>query len=179
MTTIKTQLKTLALMFFGFLLICPTTINAQNKAKKIKTYKVWVTMLDHSKENGILYAADEESIKISKNKSLDASNLTVIKAQNIDKIKLRRKGKVGNSAMIGGLSGVALSAIIGVSQNDGFFTKEESAAIAGIFFVPLGSGVGALIGTSSEIIVVNGNLKNYTNWLGTLQRYSLKPNVDE
>lgn len=179
MKTVKIHFKIIVLLLFGILLF-PIAINAQTKSIKIKTYNVRITMLDHSKENGILYSADEEFIKISKNNSLDVSNLTTINAQNIDIIKIRRKGKVGNSALIGGLSGIGFSVMIGASAGDeSFFTREETAALAGILFVPLGTGIGALTGSKSEFIAINGNLKNYLNSLKLIQSYSLNLNVKE
>ena len=41
-------------------------IKAQQKANKVKTYKVWVTLVDGFEKKGILYAADEEGLKILK-----------------------------------------------------------------------------------------------------------------
>ena len=175
MKTIKQHLKERIVKLMGILLIvCPLVMNAQTKTKKIKPYNVWIKMMDHSKEQGILYTADETFIKITKDKKLDNPNVKTIDPQAIDVIKIRRRGKVGNGALIGGLSGVGLSAIIGVSSDEGFFSKEESAAIAGILFVPLGTGIGALSGSKSEIIAINGNLNNYLNWLNLLQSYALK-----
>ena len=180
MEAIKTYLKTTAVLLFGLLLVFPCEINAQSKTKKVKTYKIWITMMDKSKEKGILYAADEAYIKISKTNALDASNLTVIDAQNIDQIKIRKKGKVGTGALIGGLSGVGLSVLAGVSADtDGFFSQEETAMLTGILFVPLGTGIGAAIGSSRQNIAVNGNINNYLNWLKAIQSYSFHPNGNE
>ena len=174
MKTIKQHLKVRIVTLLGILLIaCPMIMNAQMKTKKIKPYNVWIKMMDHSKEKGILYAADETYIKIAKNIASDDSNVKTIDPQTIEVIKIRRKGKVGKGALIGGLSGIGLSAIIGVSSEEGFFSKEESAAIAGILFVPLGTGIGALSGSKSQTIAVNGNLNNYLNWLKVLQSYTL------
>ncbi|WP_242120517.1 hypothetical protein [Aestuariivivens sediminicola] len=179
MITIKTHPKTLAIIIFGMLLF-PINMNAQTKTKKIRTYKVWITMLDGSEEKGMLYSADEEFLKISKSNTLDESNVTAIHAGTIDVIKIRRKGKVGKGALIGGLSGIGASVLIGATtDDDNFFTREESAAIAGIVLVPLGTGIGALTGTKRELIPVNGNLKNYLRWLTTIQSYSLKSNANE
>lgn len=176
MKTIKQHFKARIVTLLGILLmVCPLVMNAQTKSKKVKSYNVWIKMIDHSKEKGILYAADETYIKIAKNRTSDDSNVKTIDPQTIDVIKIRRKGKVGNGALIGGLSGIGLSAIIGVSSDEGFFSKEESAAIAGILFVPLGTGIGALTGSKSEMIEINGNLNNYLNWLKLLQSYALNP----
>ena len=65
------------------------------------------------------------------------------------------------------------------TDDDNFFTREESAAIAGIVLVPLGTGIGALTGTKRELIPVNGNLNNYLRWLKIIQSYSLKSNANE
>ena len=132
-------MKTTLLTLLGVLLFFPIWVNTQNKTNKIKTYKGWVTLIDGSKEKGILYSADSEGIIISEKPSFDFSNLKTIEAKQIDKIKIRKKGNVGKGVLIGALSGVAFGWAISLNAQDdepGWFsaTKEQkkSGAIIGM-----------------------------------------------
>ena len=170
-------MKTTLLTLLGVLLFFPTGLNSQN-TKKVKTHKAWITLTDNSELKGILYSADEDLIKITYNNSLDVTNLMSIEANKIEIIKIRKKGKVGKGALIGGLSGLGFGVLIGFAAGDddpGWFstTKEEKAIGGGIAFGLLGTGVGALTGTSKKKIIINGNIKNYKSQLTTIQGYSL------
>ena len=84
----------------------------KNSSKKAKIYKVWVTTMDGSKTKGLLYAADEQAIKIAKNRSSSSSDLIVIDGEKIDLIKIRRRGKIGRSTWIGAAAGVGAGVCI-------------------------------------------------------------------
>ncbi|MGB5359417.1 MAG: hypothetical protein WBN27_05685, partial [Eudoraea sp.] len=142
---------------------------------------VWVSLTDSSKVKGVLYSADENAIKIAKNYSMDVSNLTSINYQNLDILRIRRKGKVGKGAWIGALSGVGAGMLIGLIDGDdepGLFsmTMEEKALLGGILLGVVGTGIGALIATKKEKIVINGDIENYEKMLKTIQSYSFTPN---
>lgn len=168
----KTTLKIVLCVF----LIFSIGTKAQNTTNKIKIHKVWITMVDGSKIKGNLYAADTSGIRIMKNKSGDILNVTTINAVDIVVIKIRRKGKVGNSILIGGMTGVGASVLIGATTNDTFFTKGEVMAISSIVFVPLGVGIGALAGTKKENFIIGGNLSVYQSVLNEIQSYSIQTN---
>ncbi len=159
------------------ILLFSIVLKAQNTANKIKVHKVWVTLVDGSNVKGNLYAADKEGIKIIKNKETDISNLIMIRAENISVVKIRRKGKIGNGALIGGLSGAGLSVLLGLTTNDdGFFTKEEVMAISSVLFVPLGTGIGALAGSKRMILAINGDKELYNSNLEIIRSYSIRIN---
>ena len=166
-------------MAMVLLLIAPG-FYAQNKTKKVKVYKIWVTKMDGSTVNGFFYAADEQGITISKSKTLDESNLLLVKAENISLIKLRRKGAVGKGAGIGFVSGAAFGAIIGYAAGDDpenvWFstTAKEKAGGGAILFGALGSGVGALWGTGKKKIPIGGNVETYMTHLNSLKNYTMK-----
>ncbi|MBN4070779.1 hypothetical protein JYT76_03780 [Olleya sp. AH-315-F22] len=169
-------MRTTVLTLFGVLFFFSLGLKAQKKTNKIKTHKAWVTLVDGSKAKGILYSADNEGIKITSQNSFDATNLITINAKNISVLKIRKKGKVGKGALIGGLSGVGFSLLIGATTNDGFFTKEEAATLTGIIFVPLGTGIGALVGTKKETIYIFGKSESYKTKLEIIKRYTLPLN---
>jgi len=194
----KTTLMLLAI-FMSFSI----GLQAQNTSKKIKPHKVWITLMDGIKVKGDLYSADDVSIKIAKNNSLDVSNLTAISNQKIDVIKIRRKGKknnsldvsnltaisnqkidvikirrkgkIGKGAWIGAASGAGFGIILGLAtEDDGW--EGLVATAEGIFFGAVGTGVGAGIGAIKKRIQINGNIDIYKSRLSEIQSYSLVPN---
>lgn len=161
-----------AFMLLAIFITSSIALQAQNTSKKIKPHKVWITLLDESKVKGVLYSVDAESIKISENNSLDVSNLTTINANQIEIIKIRRKGKIGKSAWIGAVSGAGLGVIIGVaSDSDGW--EAVVATGSGILLGIVGTGVGAGIGAIKKRILINGDIKIYQNYLSEIKSYSL------
>lgn len=169
---------TLNILLCGILL-CSTVLKAQNTTNKIEVHKVWITLIDGSKVKGNLYSADKLGLKITDNVSFDISNLIDVDAEKIDQIKIRRKGKIVQSTLKGGLYAAVFGGLIGLaSDGDGgyvSFSKGEMAAAGAVIFGVLGSGIGALVGTYKEKITINGNLKNYERQLEVIQRYSLRP----
>ncbi|MGB5317416.1 hypothetical protein [Eudoraea sp.] len=173
--------KATSIILMGILLLYSMGVQAQKTTKKVKLHKVWISLTDSSKVKGVLYSADKNAIKIAKNYSMDVSNLTSINYQNLDILKIRRKGKVGKGAWIGALSGVGAGIIIGLIDGDDelgwfSFTKEEKALASGIYLGAVGTGIGALIATKKEKIAINGDNQKYEKMLKTIQSYSFTPN---
>ena len=163
------------LTLFAIFMSFSIGLQAQNTSKNIKPHKVWITLMDGLKVKGDLYSADDVSIKIAENNSLDVSNLTAISNQKIDVIKIRRKGKIGKGAWIGATSGAGFGVILGLaSESDGW--EGVVATGAGIFFGAVGTGVGAGIGAIKKKIRINGNVEIYKSRLSEIQSYSLIPN---
>lgn len=158
------------LLFFSF------GINAQNSTKKNKFHKVWITTLDGSKERGILFSADESSVKISKNNYFDISNLTSIDSENIDVIKIRRKGKIGRGAWIGAASGAGFGVILGLIVDDEDTNEGLVATGGGITLGILGTGVGIVVSTNKKKVKINGEPSLYKDNLEFLQSRSLVTN---
>ena len=162
------------LLFLAFLMSFSYGLNAQNNSKTIQIHKVWVNSMDGSKTKGVLYSADEQSIKISKNNSFSNSNLIVVDSEKIDVIKIRRKGKIGKGAWIGAASGAGFGVALGLAaDNDDW--EGVVATASGLFFGIIGTGVGAAVGTIKKKIQINGNSELYINNLSYLQSISLVP----
>ena len=53
-----------------------------------------------------MYSANEESLKVTKKNS--NSDLLIVQASDTNKIKIRRKGKVGRNAWVGGAIGAGV-----------------------------------------------------------------------
>ena len=162
------------LLLLVFLIPFSYGLNAQNNSKKIQIHKVWVKTMDGIKTTGVLYSADEQSIKISKNNSFSNSNLIVIESEKIDFIKIRRKGKVGKGAWIGAASGAGFGVAIGMATDSGEL-KSVVATVSGLFFGIVGTGVGAIVGSNKKKIQINGDSELYLSNLSFLQSASLLP----
>ena len=162
------------LLLLAFLMSFSYGLNAQNNSKIIQIHKVWVTSMDGSKTKGVLYSADEQLIKISKNNSLSNSNLIVIDCEKIDIIKIRRKGKIGKGAWIGAASGAGFGVAIGMATDSGEL-KSVVATVSGLFFGIVGTGVGAIVGSNKKKIQINGDSELYLSNLSFLQSASLLP----
>jgi len=166
--------------------LCATHLTiAQNTKEHIKVHKVWISLVNSSNIiKGNLYVVDENAVKIIDNKSFDLSNLQIISPSQIEQIKIRRKGKVGNGVWIGGLTGLGIGLVSGLLSEDESdkwfgFSPEEKAIINSIFIAPFGAGVGALIGLNKEVITINGDTESYKRQLDLLKSYSLMPNSKE
>ena len=178
----KTKLVTLLVV----LLLFSIGLHAQKSKNKDKVHKVWVSKVDNSKIiKGLLYEANDESLKIIDNHSVEIR----IDASNIGLIKIRRKGKIGKGVLIGASAGFATGAIIGLVSGDepdivsgsifgADITVEgakagEKALGLGILTAAVGSGVGAIIASKKETIFINGDINNYKNKLELLKSYSM------
>lgn len=157
----------------------------QNTKGNIKVHKVWISMVNSSKIiKGNLYAVDDNAIKIIDNESFDISNLQIISPSQVEKISIRRKGKVGKGVWIGGLTGLGIGLVSGLVSSDDSdkwfgYTPGEKAIINSIFTTPIGAGIGALIALDKKVIVINGNLESYKLQMHMLRSYSLIPDSKE
>ena len=172
-------MKKILFTFFAILLCFPVTLQAQQKKNKVKTYKVWVTLIDGFEKNGILYAADEHGLKIMNAQTMDISDIMFVKASDINVIKLRQKGKVGMGALLGAAGGIAVGTAIGssVPKEEGFLSGiSNSMNVAGgiIIGTAMGTGIGVAAGSSKKVIQINNHLGVYKEQLPTLQSYSIK-----
>jgi DNA-binding beta-propeller fold protein YncE len=156
----------------------PTTERKQNY------YKVWVRKSGGIFYRGILYSADENGVYVT---GKNSENGYLIKPNEIISIKVRRKGKVGKSALIGGLTGFVLAgglAYLTYQEQDCFMcnilysSKGEAALFYGIPFGLLGTGVGALVSTKKEIFIINGDTEIYLTLLNRLNEYTLIKHVE-
>lgn len=169
------KIKTLLVIF-----LCSVNLTiGQNTKENIKVHKVWISMVNKAEIiKGNLYAVEENAIKIIDNESFDISNLQIISPSQIEKIKIRRKGKVGKGVWIGGLTGLGIGVVSGLVSSDDSdewfgFSPEEKAVINGIILAPVGAGIAALIASKKEVITINGNVEIYKSQIPILRSYSL------
>ena len=180
-------MKTKIVTLLGILLLFSTGLHAQKSKNKNKVHKVWVSKIDNSKIiKGLLYDVNDESLKIIDKHSTEIS----INATDIEIIKIRRKGKIGNGVLIGALSGFVTGGLIGLVSGDepdetvdygwpfGEVTHEgekagEKALLYGIPLAFVGSGVGAIVASKKNQILINGDINNYKKHLVLLKSYSM------
>ncbi len=103
----KNKLVTLLVAFLLFSI----GFQAQNSMGDKKAHKIWITQVENSKKiKGLLYDVQEEFLKVIDNNSEEI----IVYVSDIDMVKIRRKGKIGNGVLIGALSGFATGGLIGL-----------------------------------------------------------------
>jgi len=178
-------MKTKLVLLLSILLLFSIGLYAQKSKNKV--YKVWVTKVDKSKIiKGLLYKANDDSLII-----IDKHSKKIrIAASKIEKIKIRRKGKIGNGVLIGALTGLVTGGLIGLVSGDepdetvdygwpfGTITHEgekasEKALLYGIPLAVVGSSVGAIIASKKNRITINGDIYKYKNNVEILKSFSM------
>jgi hypothetical protein len=150
-------------------------------------HKIWVTPRNNtSRLIGYLSEVGDSLIIVSShlNQSGFTEDLQSIDFQNIETIKFRKKGKVGNSILIGALSGVAIGAIVGFASGDdncsgGLFsslfcyTKEQKAVLGGVSLLLPGVLIGAVAGSIKIEIPINGDYQTFKKKRGELMKFRM------
>ena len=146
------------------LFILPTTY-----AQKVKTFKAWVTLLDKTNIRGTLYAANQDQFVIL---GEDLAQLEFV-PENIQAIKVRRRGKVGKGAWIGALSGAVVGGVAGLTGGDvGFMAAEAIGAGYALLGATIGALAGVAIGSAKEEFIINGDRNIYKSFLPILLQYA-------
>ncbi len=143
-------------------------------AQKIKYYNVWITT-DSGIYTGYLYSADKQSLQLIDNLEHDATNLTSIAPADILKIKIRKKGRVGKSILIGGGAGIITGAVVGAALGSGEEIISQSGATIGtaVLFGVIGAAVGTGVGLHKKKLNIEGNTKVYEGHLPLLRNFSV------
>jgi len=148
-------------------------LSAQNK--KFRPYKAKVIHLHGLPDvDGILYDVTDSSIVLTNSssfKDFESSGYRSIAIEQIEKIKLQRKGKVWVSALIGAAGGAATGALV-ESFDDSNFTATAGFAAGGAV---LGALIGTIVGAATRIkIRINGQKSQFKASQERLYRYSYK-----
>jgi hypothetical protein len=171
--------------FITNLTIC-NNVGAQSASTKAK-HRIWVNQTGvGDKYKGFLYMVKDSSIYMSpflKNddSALMGNNYQKIDYQQIDIIKIRRKGKVGRGMLIGSLLGFSIGSFIGLMSEDDTeglirFTKNEKFWISSISLGTHGMIIGAIIGSAKIKIPINGRKKRFIEEREKLRKYSFLNN---
>lgn len=151
---------------------------------KKKIYKAWLNLnKEPSKQKGVLYEIRDSSVVLSDSKhkaDYHTGNfkITSIDAGAIDKIKLRSKGRVNRSALIGFGAGFVAGGLAGALMM-GSLSQQESTA--GFIFVAswagaLGAAIGAIIGSIKISIPIGGDLIRFNASKKMLNSYAMLNN---
>lgn len=134
----------------------------------MKTYKIWVTLVDGTTIKGTFYDASKDTLVIL-GKDLKQD---LISPNTIEVIKLRREGKVGRGAWIGAVTGTVAGALTGLITDDGEgFGAEYSVLSGGIVGLPIGTAVGIGSSMGRKKFAIKGELSAYLGHLPELQKY--------
>ncbi len=148
------------------------------KFEKKRSYKTWITLTpDQLKLKGFLYEKNDSSIIVWDGfkdfKEIDSAQITYaelmnrplefsfIPLANIEKMKARRKGRIGRGVFIGALTGFAIGGLIGLIDGDDppdtfmAYTAGDKAIVLGLPLAVVGAGVGGLLGSIKVTIPLN------------------------
>lgn len=137
---------------------------AGQRVQKAKVYDAIVSTVFQGKNyKGPLLDVNDSSVTI-----LSKGTPVPIPVNSIRALKFRRKAAVGRGALVGGITGLGLGAIIGSASGDDECPQGsiclyeanagETALAGGLVFSGVGTVVGVLIGSlsSKEKITING-----------------------
>jgi len=177
----KTLVNYVRLLVIGLIFFAVANIQAQKKQKKVKIYRVWVKLNDQSKHKGFLYSVDTESINIiySLRYLKSEKGILNLRAKDIDRMSVRRKGKGLRSTLIGAL-GTAIAVEIWLSFEDpgsesSYISNETAAVMSGIL---LGAPIGAIVGASRKKFDINGNEAVFKTKYEEFSKYALIKNLE-
>lgn len=178
----------------AFLVLFSASLSCQKD--RVRIYELKAVMLNGQKPvMGYLAELQDSTIWISPEIYVRSSAYWKLPAADIESLKFRRKGSVGRGLLIGGLSGLAAGAIIGLASgsddkdecnyvtiagspvcfsriNPGL-SASEKAVVYGLGTGTVGMLVGVIIGASRITIPLNGNVRTYRNQKERLRKYQI------
>jgi len=157
----------------------------KDKADHKLNYRSWIDIYTSSSDvKGDIYEIKDSSITVYRNASMSGYSAGEFRGvdlhiDDIETIKVRRKGGIGRGCLFGSISGFAIGALIGFATHEpseGLFSLSAggTALGTGILFLPLGASVGAVIGSGKIEIPINGSMATYNREKNNLKKYSLK-----
>ncbi len=147
----------------------------------IPVYDAWIIPTTEKKRlQGFVFETGDSTILFCSTSTGSLSNakeMLEIPVKNIDKILIRKKGKVGRGAMVGALGGAACGGIIGAASfnkdNSYIFSAGTNTVFLAFALMPVGSVVGALVGTRRTTISIHGSQETYLYSRLQIQQRSL------
>jgi len=167
---------------------------AQTAPKKIKLYNARIrTMEDKKLIKGTFFELNDSSIILIDAKSKEEVfnnqfQSRAIPVCTIKWMKIRRKGKVVSSALLGAVVGGTTGAIIGFAQGDdeppcgwwgdgGCLSAKDKAGLAGVPLFLVGGAIGAGAGSKRKHFEINGMPERIIEYHEILNQYSISKNL--
>jgi hypothetical protein len=153
----------------------------QTAQKETKPYTARILLTHGEKVKGTLWSATEVAIVLEDRKTQER---TRIDPAQVEWIKVRRQGRVGRGILIGAGSGLLLGGVFSAAgvwdnpifeilpNNESREVKNEATAELMLGGAALGGAIGALVGSKSEIFVVQGNVSRYASALPLIRAYT-------
>lgn len=97
--------------------------------------------------------------------------------EQLEFVRIRRKGKIGRGILLGMLGGIATGAIWGQALGDDrkggllSLTADTKSTVLGTVCIIPGAIIGAILGSSSKKIVFNKSVETYQAQRETLRQY--------
>lgn len=184
------------ILIFAFGVYFSTIASAQDSSSRIKIYTAKIKCFENKKLiKGPLYDFNDSTIILinarSKAEVIDYQlQFNEIQINNIDRMKIRRKGKIGSYTILGALIGGSAGVAIGYSQGDNeppcgdwmtkpCWTAGDKAVLLGIPLTLVGGITGALIGTHSKRIDIDGKHENIIINQEILSKYSIINQIEK
>ena len=138
------------------------------------TYKVVLQTKEGKTINGNLQQINSSAILM---------NMNTYNFENINTVKIYRKGSVGRGLLIGFLSGAVIGIATGLISGDDdpnqwfSMTAGEKAFGGAVIFGAAGSAAGAIIGLIHKQFTINGKKERYQQMRGSMAR-KFQPRLD-
>jgi hypothetical protein len=152
------------------------------KQKKPKYYEIKTELMNGKLLKGYFYKVNNQSVYILANRT--SMHIDSIKGEEIKRIVIRRKGKVGRSILWGASAGAVSGGIVGAASYtpcSGFcFGGPGDAGSAGAMGAIVGAIGGVIVGSIAGIFNnsserINGNLATYLRYVPKIKKYALQP----
>lgn len=163
--------------------------SAQGQSKNT-LYRTQVTMHSGVKTVGVLTLLGDSSLQFvplaqfSKGQLNEEPVFHLYAIKDIYLLQIRKKGALASTAIIGGVVGLAVGAVIGwftyqdpcANSTGGWgcleiFDQKDTMFAAGSLGGVIGAGVGALAGSSNKKYYLRGDFENYRQMRSELSQY--------